>query len=47
MKNILLFLLIKKYCPILNFIKNAKGYYPWMVRKSFGLPGLFAAAILK
>ena len=46
-KNELYFDLIKRYCPELNYIKNSKGYYPWMVSKLFGFAGLFLASRLK
>ncbi|MGC9374932.1 MAG: hypothetical protein ACP5DQ_07825 [Bacteroidales bacterium] len=46
-KNDLYFKLIKQYCPGLNYIKNSKGYYPWMVQKKTGLLGLLVAGFLK
>lgn len=46
-KNDLYFQLVKYYCPKLNYIKNAKGYYPWLVRKKTGLIGLAIASKLK
>ncbi len=46
-KNELYFQLLKKYCPELNYIRNTKGYYPWMTQAKLGIPGLFIAAIMK
>jgi len=46
-KNELYFQLLKKYCPELNYIRNAKGYYPWMTQAKLGFPGLFTASIMK
>jgi len=46
-KNELYYQLIKKYCPELNHIKNARGYYPWLLRARMGAPGLLVAAVLK
>ena len=46
-KNELYFQLLNKYCPELNYIRNAKGYYPWMTQAKLGIPGLFIAAIMK
>lgn len=46
-KNELYYQLIKFYCPSLNYIKNAKGYYPWMIQRKTGLAGIFVSALLK
>ena len=46
-KNGLYYQLLKKYCPELNYIRNAKGYYPWFTQSKLGIPGLFIAAIMK
>ena len=46
-KNELYFQLVKRYCSELNHIKNSKGYYPWWVRKRYGVAGLLLAAVFK
>lgn len=45
--NNLYYQLIKKYCPQLNYIKNAKGYYPVFVNKYTSFAGLLLAALMK